>query len=142
MCIFCDAPEIALPIANSKIEPIMTGLRPKMSASEPLKGRNAVLERAYAEPTQEKSSLPLRSAVIVGSAVLTAVRSSALRNVETMTAMKVSQKAEPFLKLAASLFASSASASVVTSLGVRVEAGRDSGSEDSMMSWTEHLGRS
>lgn len=54
-----------------------------------------MLESAYAEPTQENSSPPSRSAVMVGSAVPTAVRSRALRNTETQTAVKVSQKAEP-----------------------------------------------
>ena len=41
------------------------------SAKAPLAGNNAVAARAYADPTQTKSS-PLRSSIIVGSAVDTA----------------------------------------------------------------------
>ena len=92
-----DAPANALPSAKSMIEPIMTGLRPKTSASAPDNGKKAVLDSAYAEPTQLKSSPPLRAEVIVGRAVATAVRSRALRKIEVRTATKDSQNEELFL---------------------------------------------
>ena len=49
----------------------------------------------YAAPTQTNLSPPLSSFVIVGSAVETAVTSSALRKLETTTAVKESQNVEP-----------------------------------------------
>ena len=72
------------------------GRRPKTSARRPEKGRIAVLARPYADPIHTKSSPPWRSLVIVGTAVDTAVMSSALRKLATTTAMKDSQNAEPF----------------------------------------------
>lgn len=96
MFMFCAAPAIALPTVKNRMAPSITGLRPNISARAPVSGRMAVLEREYAEPTHVNSSPPLRSLVMVGSAVLTAVRSRALSRMDTMRAMKVSQKAEPF----------------------------------------------
>ena len=55
----------------------------------------AAAARAYAAPTQTNLSPPLRSCVIVGSAVETAVMSRALRTLHTMTAVKDSQNAAP-----------------------------------------------
>lgn len=54
-----------------------------------------MLDRAYAEPTQTKSSPPFRSSVTVGSTVATAVKSRALRKMETIIARKDNQNAEP-----------------------------------------------
>lgn len=78
-----------------------TGRRPKTSASRPEKGRMAVLARPYAEPIQTKLSPPLSSLVIVGTAVETAVRSSALRRLASRMAVKQSQKEEPLPPFAA-----------------------------------------
>lgn len=86
-------------MANRAILINMIGLRPKISARLPDNGRMAVLDSAYAEPTQVKSSPPFKSLVIVGRAVATAVRSRALRKIDMTTATKESQKAEPFLGL-------------------------------------------
>jgi hypothetical protein len=97
MVMFCAAPAKALPRAKHRIEMRMTGRRPKTSARAPESGSMAVLESVYAEPTQEKLSPPLRSLVMVGSAVPTAVRSRALRNTDATRAVKVSQNALPFL---------------------------------------------
>jgi hypothetical protein len=94
---FCAAPHKALPRAKNARDRSMTGLRPKVSARAPESGRIAVLARAYAEPTQTKLSLPLRSWVMVGRTVPVTVRSRALRNKETTSAMNVSQNAWPFL---------------------------------------------
>ena len=92
---FCAVADKTLPRAKSVIDMSMIGFRPKISARRPDKGRIAVLERAYAEPTHVKSSPPLRSFVIVGTAVETAVMSRALRKLETTTARNESQNAEP-----------------------------------------------
>lgn len=95
MLIFCAAPARALPSAKENIDKSMMGLRPNMSARAPESGRMAVLERAYADPTHVKSSPPLRSLVIVGRAVATAVRSRALRRIDMTMATNDSQKAAP-----------------------------------------------
>ena len=55
----------------------------------------AVLERAYAEPTQVNSSPPWRSAVNVGRIVAIAVKSSALSKFVTTMAEKDNQKSLP-----------------------------------------------
>ena len=81
----------------------ITGLRPKISARRPLRGKMAVLDRAYADPTQTYSLPPCRSSVMVGSAVPTAVKSRADNKVERRTAKKVSQKAAPFPALLTSV---------------------------------------
>ena len=91
----CAAPASALPTRNMAIATSMTGLRPRTSASRPEKGRMAALASPYAAPTHTKSSPPCRSAVIVGAAVETEVKSSALRKWATATAMKESQNTEP-----------------------------------------------
>jgi hypothetical protein len=96
MFMFRAAPAMTLPRAKNAIHRSMIGLRPNVSASAPESGRIAVLDRAYAEPIHTNLSPP-RSAVMVGSAVPTAVRSRALRNKETTRAMKVSQNVLPFL---------------------------------------------
>ena len=81
--------------AKRTMEINMIGFRPKTSAKDPDSGKIAVLESAYAEPTQVKSSPPLRSFVIVGNAVATAVKSRALRKMDIVMAAKESQKANP-----------------------------------------------
>jgi hypothetical protein len=96
MGMFCAAPAIALPTAKKRMDKSMIGLRPKISASFPERGRKAVLDSAYAEPTQTKLLPPLRSAVMVGRAVPTAVKSSALRKMDTRIAPNDNQKALPF----------------------------------------------
>jgi hypothetical protein len=92
---FCAAPHKALPTAKKTMAMSMTGLRPKISARAPESGRMTVLARAYAAPTQTNLSPPLRSWVIVGSAVLMTERSRALRNRETATDKKVIQNVVP-----------------------------------------------
>jgi len=57
-----------LPRMKSNREQSMTGFLPKIVASEPVHGRNAVAARLYELITQIKS-LPWRSATMVGSAV-------------------------------------------------------------------------
>lgn len=52
MFIFLDEPARALPIAKKAIDINITGFRPKTSARAPDKGKIAVLEREYADPTQ------------------------------------------------------------------------------------------
>jgi hypothetical protein len=94
MFMFRDVPAKVLPMAKNAMESSMMGLLPNVSARAPESGRIAVLERAYAEPTQTKLVLP-RSRVMVGRAVPTAVRSRALRNKQTTRAMKVSQNVLP-----------------------------------------------
>lgn len=97
MLMLCEMPANTLPSVNSAMLESMTGLRPKMSARRPARRRTAALARPYAEPTQMKLSLPFKSSVIVGKAVGMADKSKALRNIDTKTARKESQKAEPFL---------------------------------------------
>ena len=64
-------PETAEPAAKMMRAPSMVGLRPKICASLPLKGKQAADARLYADATQEKSC-PLRSLTMVGAAVPTA----------------------------------------------------------------------
>ena len=92
----------------------MVGLRPNISARLPDRGKMAVLERAYAEPTHVKSSPPLRSLVIVGRAVATAVKSRALRRVDKRTARKVNQNAAPLPVLAGGVMAVASSAAMIS----------------------------
>lgn len=82
-------------MANNTTQHTMTGFRPKLSARPPIKGSIAVLDRAYAEPTQVNSSPPFRSAVKVGRMVAIAVKSRALRRFVTTIALKDNQKALP-----------------------------------------------
>ena len=98
---FCAVPASTLPRKKNPTQAIMIGRRPTMSASWPVKGRMAAAARLYAAPTQTNSSPPLRSLVIVGSAVETAVMSRAERKLQTTTAVKESQKTEPRLGFAA-----------------------------------------
>ena len=107
-------PHRPLPRRKSNRELSMTGFLPKIVASEPVHGRNAVAARLYALMTQIKS-LPCRSATMVGNAVdtmsyveervspSTRVRqvvanrtaSNALTNRARQTARKTSQKPVP-----------------------------------------------
>jgi hypothetical protein len=61
-------PHTPLPRRKRNRELSMTGFLPKIVASEPVHGRNAVAARLYALITQIKS-LPCRSATMVGNAV-------------------------------------------------------------------------
>ena len=94
---FCAAPAKALPRAKMVMEMSMIGFRPKIFARLPVRGRIAVLAKEYADPTQTKSSPPFRSCVMVGRVTETPVRSTALRNRDTMMAINDIQKAEPGL---------------------------------------------
>lgn len=76
----------------------MTGRHLNASAKRPDKGRIAALASPYAEPIQTNLPPPLRDSVMVGRAMETAVKSRALTKVQTRTATKVSQKAEPLRK--------------------------------------------
>ena len=113
---FCADPASALPRKKSPTHVIMIGRRPMMSASLPVSGRIAAEARPYAEPTQTNSSPPLSSFVIVGSAVETAVTSSAERKLQTTTAVKESQKTEP---LGRPDFGGAAAASATSASGER-----------------------
>lgn len=97
MFIFCAAPDKALPKAKMVMEMTIIGFRPKIFARLPVRGRIAVLAKEYADPTQTKSSPPFRSCVMVGRVTETPVRSTALRNRDTMMAINDIQKAEPGL---------------------------------------------
>ena len=100
---FCAAPAKALPRAKMVMEMSMIGFRPKIFARLPVRGRIAVLANEYADPTQTKSSPPLRSSVMVGRETETPVRSTALRNRETITAINDIQNEEPGLNCGASV---------------------------------------
>ena len=88
-------PQIPLPSAKSARAPKSAGRRPNIWAMPPLMGRNAVEERAYAEPTHTKS-VAWRSCAIVGRVVDTAVSSRAERKRATHMERKMSQKTMPF----------------------------------------------
>ena len=84
---FCAVPASTLPRKKNPTHAIMIGRRPTMSASWPVKGRMAAAARLYAAPTKTNSSQPSSYSVIVGRAVDTAVTSSALRKLQTTTAV-------------------------------------------------------
>lgn len=89
------APASALPSANSASAVSITGLLPKMSARRPHRRRTAVLDKAYAAPTQMNFSPPLRSWTMVGRDVGMAHISSTLMDRDTRTAEKAIQNASP-----------------------------------------------
>ena len=68
MFMFCAAPEMADPIAKTKMKAMRTGLRPNASTRLPMSGRTAVAAMVYALPAQMKS-VPWSSPTIVGRAV-------------------------------------------------------------------------
>ena len=117
---FCAVADKTLPRAKSVIDMSMIGFRPKISARRPDKGRIAVLERAYAEPTHVKSSPPLRSLVTVGRIVATAVRSRAPRRTDMIMARKDSQNEAP-LRIFGGLGTAVASSAVASSNGGLLE---------------------
>ena len=85
-------PAKALPMKKIATEMSIIGRRPKTSERRPQKGIMAVLASPYAEPTHTKSSPPLRTFVIFGTAVKTAGSSNARKKFEIMTARNESQE--------------------------------------------------
>ena len=80
---FFAEPDRALPRKKKPTQQTIVGLLPKMFARCPVKGIVAAADSAYAAPTHTNLSPPLRSWVMTGSAVDTAVMSRALRMLQT-----------------------------------------------------------